>query len=147
MGTPPRTIDLDALIRAHPFIAIERPPELWQTDADDALFIRFFGEMIAASLVRNGGNLAAVTISFNNLVIELPAADPMPAGEFVAVTAHGPGDWGGDQSRRPRSDAHPSIVSRDFESAAATAGAQWAYSRDLGKGGGSVTVLFRRRQD
>ena len=112
-------------------------------DADDLLFIRFFGELIAASLVRNGGNLGAVTINFSNVVIEPDAADPMPAGEFVAVTARGPGDWGGDVSRRPSGGARPPLAGPDLESAAASAGARWAYSRNLGADGGSVTFLFR----
>lgn len=116
---------------------------MWSIDADDLLFIRFFGELIAASLVRNGGNLGAVTINFSNVVIEPDAADPMPAGEFVAVTARGPGDWGGDVSRRPSGGARPPLAGPDLESAAASAGARWAYSRNLGADGGSVTFLFR----
>ena len=57
---PPRPIDLEALITAHPFITIQRPQELWQPDVDDVLFIRFFGELLVALLGRNGGELAAV---------------------------------------------------------------------------------------
>jgi len=141
----PRPIDLDALIRAHPFIGIERPRDLWTIGVDDDLFIRFFGELIAASLVRNGNVLDAVEINFSHVVIEPESADPMPAGEFVAVSARGPGDWGDDLSRRPSAHAQPPIVGADFEAAAAAAGADWAYTRNLGADGGSVTVLFRRK--
>ncbi len=42
----PRRIDLDALLTAHAFMRVERPPELWQVDIDDEPFIRMLGEMI-----------------------------------------------------------------------------------------------------
>ena len=142
---PPQPIDLAALLRAHPFITIERPPELWEPDADDVSFIRFFGELLVAVLARNGQVLSAVTIRVSNVVVERPAAGPMPEGEFVAFTAHGPGDWGGDVARPPVSGAAPPLVSADFEAAAAAAGAVWAYTRNLGNDTGSVTILFARR--
>jgi hypothetical protein len=144
-GVPPRPVDLAALIRAHPFITIEYPPELWQPDVDDVRFIPFFGEVIVASLVRNGQVLADVTINVSNVVIEPSAAGPMPAGEFIGITAYGPGNWGGDVARHPVHGARPPLVSADLEAAAAAAGARWAYTRDLGQNTGSVTVLFARR--
>jgi len=142
---PPRPIDLHALIRAHPYITIERPPELWQPDVDDVPFIRFFGELLVASLSRNGGDLARVTVHISNVVIDPSAADPMPPGEFVAVTGIGEGDWGPELARCPTVGSRPPLVSDDVESAAAAAGAAWAYTRTLDRGRGSVTVLFRRR--
>ena len=141
----PRPLDLAALIRAHPFITIEQPPELWQIDADDVTFIRFFGELIAASLARNGGDLRATTINISNVVVEPSSGGPMPTGEFVAITSRGPGDWGLEVARRPITGADVSIVNSDLESAAAVAGAVWAYTRSLGNSQGSVTVLFQRR--
>lgn len=142
---PPRPIDLAALIRAHPFITIEHPPELWQPVADDGTFIRFFGELIAASLARNGGVLSAVTVNISNVIVDSSAAGPIPQGEFVAITGVGQGDWGPEITRRPESGANPPVVSGDLEAAAAAAGAAWIYTRSPGDGRGSVTALFPRR--
>jgi hypothetical protein len=38
-----------------------------------------------------------------------------------------------------------SLVGHDLETALTTASAAWAYTRDLGAGAGSVTVLYPRR--
>ena len=143
-GVPPRPIDLEALIRAHPFITIERPPELWQVEIDDVLFIRFFGELLVALLGRNGGELAAVAVQFSNVVVEPATAGPMPQGEFVAITGLFSADSVPEFARVPDRHAKPPLLSTDLESAAATAGAVWAYTRSLGGGKGGVTVLFPR---
>jgi hypothetical protein len=143
---PPRPIDLEALIRAHPFIRIERPPELWKIDVDDVLFIRFFGELLVALLGRNGGELANVTVQFSNVVIESDAAGPMPEGEFVAVTGLFNADTTPEISRIPNAGSRPSLLSSDLEYAAANAGGAWAYTRSLGGVLGSVTVFFSRRR-
>jgi hypothetical protein len=142
---PPRPTDLDALIAAHPFITIERPPELWQPDANDVRFIRFFGELLALLLARNGGELAAVTVNISNMVVEASAAGPMPDGEFVAITGFGAGDWSPEIARCPAPQSRPALGTEDLEAAAAAAGAAWAYTRQLSGDRGSVTVLFRRR--
>jgi hypothetical protein len=145
MDLPPRPVDLAALLRAHPYIAIERPPVLWPPDADDVPFVRVFGELIAASLVRNGGDLAAVTINVSNVVIEPEAGGRMPVGEFVAVTARGRGEWGPEIARAPDPSRQPPLVTSDLEAAATAAGVVWAYTRRLGDRQGSVTLLFKRR--
>jgi hypothetical protein len=45
---------LDALLRAHGFMRVERPPQLWEADTDDLTFIALLAEMVAASLARGG---------------------------------------------------------------------------------------------
>jgi hypothetical protein len=141
----PRPIDLGALIRAHPYVTIEQPPELWQPDSDDVQFLRFFGLMLVALLVRNGGKFDGATVNVSNVVVEPLAEGPVPLGEFVAITGISNGNWGPEIARRPDRHARPPLVSRDLESAAAAAGGVWAYTRGLGEGRGSVTVLFPRR--
>ena len=138
-------IDIEALIRAHPYINIERPPEVWQPDSDDALFIRFFGELLAAILARNGGKLANVTVGISNVVVEPTTAGPIPQGEFVAITGFLAGDALREVARVPDGATLPPVVSRDLESAAAAAGAAWVYTRALTDQRNSVTVLFSRR--
>jgi hypothetical protein len=36
---------LDALLRAHGFMRVERPPRLWEADTDDERFIPLLGEV------------------------------------------------------------------------------------------------------
>jgi len=43
---------LEALLRAHGFMKVEQPPQLWEAATDDTEFIPLLGEMIAASLSR-----------------------------------------------------------------------------------------------
>ncbi len=145
MTIEPRPIDLEATLRAHPFVRVERPPELWQPDALDVPFVGLLGEMLAAALGRNGITLAEVTLNVSNISVDEASAGPMPAGEFVAVTVSSAGNWGPELQRVPAVDQRPPIVSHYVEHAAVTAGVRWAYTRDLGDGRGSVTVFFNRR--
>ena len=50
---------LDALLRAHGFMKIERPPELWEADSDDARFLPLLGE-INARLLDAGARYAYI---------------------------------------------------------------------------------------
>jgi hypothetical protein len=135
--------ELEGLLRAHSFLQVERPPELWEPDAELESFVRLLGEMIAAALVRNEQELGEVTLNVSNVVVDESAADPMPAGEFVAVTIRSAGDWRPETTWHPGGEHDGSLVSGDLESALSAASASWAYTRDL-YGEGSVTVLFAR---
>jgi hypothetical protein len=126
--------ELEGLLRAHSFLKVERPPELWEPDAELEPFIRLLGEMIAAGLVRNGQELGEITLNVSNVVIE----------ESVAVTIRSGGDWSPDATWDPSAFHDGSLVSSDLEAALTAASAAWAYTRDLG-GEGSVTVLYPRR--
>ena len=70
--------ELEGLLRAHSFLKVELPPELWEPDAELEPFIRALGEMIAAGLVRNGQELGEITLNVSNVVVEESAAGPMP---------------------------------------------------------------------
>jgi hypothetical protein len=140
-----RNVDLHAILVAHPYLRVERPPLLWEPDADDESFVRLLGEMIAAGLVRNGGELASVTLNVSNVTVAPDAADPLPAGDFVAITIKSSGDWSPELARRPTATGHPPLVNADLEAAALRAEATYAYTRMLGPDEGSVTVFFTRR--
>lgn len=136
-------IDVRAVCAAHAFMRTEAPPEPWTPDADDETFFGLLGEMIALGIGR-GNDLAELTLSFSNLVVDADA-DPIPAGEHVAVTVHGRGDWTPERTWSPSVGATPSpFVSPDLESAAARAGAAFGYTRQVGADEGSITLLFRR---
>jgi hypothetical protein len=153
-------IDLAAVVRAHPFVVTERPPEIWDADADETTFFRLLGEMIAAGLVRNGGKLGELTLNVSNVTVDPIAADPIPAGDYVAITIRGRGDWGPETTWSPdRADA-PILLTPDLTRSARSAGARFGYTRVLvpsvpsfGQGAdpgepstssGSITVFFPR---
>ena len=136
--------ELDGLLNAHAYLRVERPPTLWPPDSELEPFTRLLGEMIAAGLVRNGGVLAELTLNVSNVVIEPEVAGPLPAGEFVAVTIRGQGDWKPETSWT--APARSGAVLKSVQEAASAAGAAHLYSRVLGDDDGSVTVLLPRQE-
>jgi hypothetical protein len=132
--------EIEALLNAHSYLgAIERPPQLWDVDVELEPLVRVMGEMLAAALARNGGELGEVVLNVSNVVVEGDSAGPMPAGELVALTVRTGGGW--SDSVWPASGM---LLSGDLSAAAERAGAVYGYSRALGSDAGSVTVLFKR---
>ena len=61
------SLNLEPILVAHSYLTVERPPTLWALDADDEeRLIRLLGEMIAAGLVRNGGDLPSIVLNVAN---------------------------------------------------------------------------------
>jgi hypothetical protein len=133
--------ELGSLLRAHGYLTVERPPQLWDLETT-ALepFVHVMGELQAAALARNGGNLATLALAVANLHVRADAADPVPAGDLVAITVRGPGTWP-DARWSPGAGQ---FLNDYLAPACAAAGAVHAYARDLGAAGGSISVLFRR---
>jgi hypothetical protein len=136
-------VELGPLLRAHGFLQVERPPELWDVDADDELLIRMLGEMIAAALVR-GTELGDVVLRANNVTVAEPDG-ALPVGDYVALSIEGSGDWMPEVSWRPGNPDAPVLVGADLDAAARAAGVRWAYTRAFATDG-SVTVLLPRLQ-
>jgi hypothetical protein len=137
---------LDGYLRAHSFMQVERPPLLWEVDADDEDFLRVLGEMIALGL-RFGNELSDLVLNVSNVTVEPdpmhPERPPAP-GDYVAVTVRGGGDWGEEVVWSPQAPDKlhlPGCVERPARSA----GAAFGYSRRVDDGA-SVTVFFRRFQ-
>lgn len=136
---------LDALLRAHGFMRVERPPQLWEADTDDERFIPLLGEMIAASLSR-GGKLEELTLNASNVTVAPPdhgdeSAGP-PAGDYVAVTVRGRVAWDAEAVWEPgRPWKQPWLD--DLTGRLAPAGVRYAYIRKL-LDGGSITVFLAR---
>jgi hypothetical protein len=140
-----RPVKMEAVLRAHGFLRIERPPLLWDADVDDEPFFRLLGEMIAAGLVRNGGELSEVVLNVANVTVDPTAAEgSLPLGDFVAVTIRSRGDWGPEVAGQPGGGRSQPLVSSDIEAAAIEAGIPYGYSRVLAGGEGSVTVFLPR---
>lgn len=133
---------LDAIVRAHEFMHIERPPVLWEADTQDEVFIRLLGEMIAFVLQRSR-DVSTLTLNVANVVVDPEASsDRIPAGEFVAVTVRGPGAGTPDLFWRPNAPLTFGPLG-DLDQAASKARAVLVYARNLGDEG-SITAFFHR---
>jgi hypothetical protein len=140
-------MDLEALLRAHAFMKVERPPQLWSPDTEDEPFLRMLGEMIALGLGR-GNELEDLTLSVSNVVVEPDEDDDevewVPDGEYVAITVRGAGAWDDDTWRAGQGPTTGLLC--NVGPAADGAGAVYAYTRDLVPEG-SVTALLPRLLD
>ena len=137
---------LDALLRAHAYIKVERPPEIWEAETEDVRFVPLLGEMIAAAL-SGGAELGQLTLNASNVVVEAsedddPSGHGPLAGEYVAVTVSGPTDVGPDASWRSDSRGGKGLLHR-LHDRLLVAGAAYAYVRRIPPNGG-VTVFLRR---
>ena len=132
-------MNIEYLLRAHGFMRVERPPEVWHADVEDVRLVPFIGEMIAFGLSR-GSPLAELTLNAANVVVE--DDDLVPAGEYVALSIQGKGDWRPEWTWRPSSNL-PGGAYSDLGRALAESGGVFAYSRQIGDGG-SVTIFVRR---
>jgi hypothetical protein len=137
----PRRIDLDALLTAHAFMRVERPPELWQVGVEDEPFIRMLGELIVVALLHHDV-LAEVTLNAANVTIGDDGPDGVAPGDYVAVTIHGPGVWERDMTWTPAS-TEP-LWSVDLDAAVRAASVSFGYLRSSGREEGSITVFIPR---
>jgi hypothetical protein len=78
----PRRIDLDALLNAHAFMRVERPPLLWEVDVLDEPFIRMVGELIVVGLLHHDV-LGELTLNASNVTV----AGNRPRGSRPATTS------------------------------------------------------------
>lgn len=134
----------DALLRAHEFMNIERPPKIWEADTEDDRLLPLLGEMIASGLAK-GAELASLTLSAANIVVEKPVdeEDEPEPGEYVALTVRGAGDWGPDGTW-PAAGAPRSPWLDHMNERLQIAGAVYAYVRNFASDS-SVTIFLRRR--
>lgn len=137
----PRRIDLDALLNAHAFMRVERPPQLWEVDVDDEPFIRMLGEMIVVGLLHHDV-LAELTLNASNVTGGDDGPDGVGAGDYVAISIRAPGDWEAETSWTPTS-AEP-FCSPDLDTAVRAASVSFAYRRRLGDDEGSITIFIPR---
>ena len=140
-------MDLEAHLRSHAFMKVERPPLMWSPDTEDEPFLLMLGEMIALGLGR-GTELADLTLNVSNVTVDPDAEDDegeaIPDGDYVAVTVRGAGVWEDDLWRASQG-ATPGLLG-NVGPAAEAAGAVYAYTRNLGSEG-SVTALLPRLPD
>ena len=136
-------MDLEAHLRSHAFMKVERPPLMWSPDTEDEPFLLMLGEMIALGLGR-GTELADLTLNVSNVTVdpdEDEEGESIPEGDYVAVTVRGAGVWEDDLWRAGQG-ATTGLLG-NVGTAADAAGAVYAYTRNLGSEG-SVTALLPR---
>ena len=137
----PRRIDLEALLNAHAFMRVERPPTLWEVAVDDEPFIRMLGEMIVVGLLHHDV-LAELTLNVANVTVDDDGPDGVGVGDYVAISVSGPGEWERDARWTPAS-TEP-FWSPDLDAAIRAASGSFAYRRRLGEDEGSITVFIPR---
>jgi hypothetical protein len=125
---------------------VERPPELWEAEAEDTTLVPLLGEMIAARLAL-GGSLEELTLNASNVVV---AADDFDdegrgpaAGEYVALTVMGEGAPEDDATWSPQQAPRAGTLRR-LNERLAEAGARYAYTRSF-DGKGTITVFLARK--
>ncbi len=133
-------MDLGPYLRAHSYLRVQRPFTLWSVDVDDVALIRLTGELLAVALGR-GTELGDVVMRANNVTV--PRDSPVAAGDYVAITIAGAGDWSPEVSWTPDADGDRVLVNEDVTRAARAAGIPWAYTR-IEADGGSVTFMLPR---
>jgi hypothetical protein len=138
-------MELDGYLRAHAFMQVERPPELWEADTQDGPFLRMLGEMIVIGLGR-GNELADLVLNASNVTVEPDDDDEedpwLAPGDYVAITVRGAGDWEADDVWRAGEGPTRGLLC-NVGPAADEAGAVYAYTRNLGLEG-AVTAFLRR---
>jgi hypothetical protein len=137
----PRRVDLEALLNAHAYMRVERPPLLWEVDVLDEPFIRLLGELIVVGLLHHDV-LGELTLNASNVTVEGEPPEGVSLGDYVAITIAGPGEWERDAAWTPAS-TEP-LWSADVDAALRAASASFAYLRTLGDDGGSITTWFPR---
>ena len=134
--------ELANLLRAHAYLTVQRPPELWDVDTTELEpFVRVMGELLATGLARNGGDLASLVLAVANVHVEPESAGALPAGDLVAVSVSGRGAW---PDARWQPGQEQGFVTEYLPAAFEAAGAVHAYSRQLAGDTGSVSVFYRR---
>ena len=123
---------------------VERPPELWEADAESEALLPLLGEMIAWRLSL-GAPLADLTLNASNVVVhedDFEQRDPLP-GEYVALTVMGEGAPEDDATWSPRRATSGGVLKR-LAGRLAAAGARYAYTRSF-DGKGTITVFLARK--
>jgi hypothetical protein len=131
-------VKLDALLRAHGFMKVERPPELWEAGTEDTAFIPLLGEMIVACLVR-GAKLEELTLNASNVVVDPQSVAP-PPGQYVAVTVRGAVFWEAEAAWLPDQPWHIAGLD-DLSARLVPAAVRYAYIRKMAPQG-SITVFL-----
>lgn len=133
-------VSVEAMLRAHAYMRTGRPSDTWDPDVDDQTFFALLGEMIVVGL-HHGNELGELTLSVTNVTVMPGAEGPIPAGDHVAITISGRGDWTQEQTWSRDAAASEPFVTADLEAAIVASDAIYGYTQASAETGG-ITALF-----
>ncbi|MEA2577627.1 MAG: hypothetical protein QOD78_1215 [Chloroflexota bacterium] len=134
-------VSVEAMLRAHSYMRTGRPSDTWDPDVDDQTFFALLGEMIVVGMHR-GNDLGELTLSVTNVTV-MPGADgPIPAGDHVAITISGRGDWTPEQTWSRGAGPSEPFVTPDLEVAIVASDAIYGYTRQASPETGGITAMF-----
>ena len=134
-------VSVESMLRAHSYMRTGRPSDAWDPDVDDQTFFALLGEMIVVGMHR-GNDLGELTLSVTNVTVMPGAEGPIPAGDHVAITVSGRGDWTPEQTWSREADASEEpFVTADLEAAIVASDAIYGYTQASAETGG-ITAMF-----
>ena len=134
-------VSVESMLRAHSYMRTGRPSDTWDPDVDDQTFFALLGEMIVVGL-HHGNELGELTLSVTNVTVMPGAEGPIPAGDHVAITVSGRGDWTPEQTwSREAGASEESFVTADLEAAIVASDAIYGYTQASAETGG-ITAMF-----
>ena len=135
-------VSVEAMLRAHSYMRTGRPSDSWDPDVDDQTFFALLGEMIVVGM-HHGNDLGDLTLSVTNVTVMPGAGGPIPAGDHVAITVSGRGDWTPEGTWSREAGASPApFVTADLEAAIVLSDAIYGYTRQASPETGGITALF-----
>jgi hypothetical protein len=133
-------VSVESMLRAHSYMRTGRPSDTWDPDVDDQTFFALLGEMIVVGMHR-GNDLGELTLSITNVTVMPGAEGPIPAGDHVAITISGRGDWTPEQTWSREAGASEPFVTTDLDAAIVASDAIYGYTK-ASAGTGGITAMF-----
>jgi hypothetical protein len=134
-------VSVEAMLRAHSYMRTGRPSDTWDPDVNDQTFFALLGEMIVVGMHR-GNDLGELTLSVTNVTVMPGAEGPIPAGDHVAITISGRGDWTPEQTWSRGTGPSEPFVTPDLEVAIVASDAIYGYTRQASPETGGITAMF-----
>lgn len=104
---------------------------MWHARVDDESVVRLWGEVIGAALMR-GTELGDIVLRVANVTSEIQDGSEPRAGDYVAMSITGKGDWRPELVWAPLDAPQNPLVSWDLDGAARRVGAKHASNAGTG---------------
>ena len=134
-------VSVESMLRAHSYMRTGRPSDTWDPDVDDQTFFALIGEMIVVGMHR-GNELGELTLSVTNVTVMPGAEGPIPAGDHVAITISGRGDWTPEQTWSREAGVSEPFVTADLDATIVASDAIYGYTRQGSPETGGITAMF-----
>src|SRR5687767_10308621 len=89
-------MNLTDTLQDYELLRLERPPLLWEADTDEVACRRLLDQLIALGWPGQD-EPRGLSLNVSNVTVPGDSADErLAAGDYVAVTLRGPGEWGSE---------------------------------------------------